>query len=569
MPSSADETRASPEITEGEKPVREKLQKASIDATIHKDHASATEAATSGMTSDAKTEVIDTTDTARGRPQRKRSYDEATADTSEQKDTDKKAESKHGRKRSRDSTLGDEEAEGSKRVSLEVSRKELAAGEGTNGEVKPGSKTPPVTVGEEEVQAVVSPKSKRSRTEGAVNGDKATEAQDITDKDTAIETKEKSQPQPQTSSSAFAASGFGAFASSSSSGFGAVALEKKLSSFASPEPEDKPKETKTPATFGGALGSKSAFGSGTSTGSAFGSGTSTNSAFGGTSSGSAFGSSSGFGGGIKSGSVFGGGFGGAGGSKLSTFASSAGATFGGSKKPAKAFGAPAGGDEEEAGSEGEGDDEDAEKRVKSPIASEEEKRDERFYAQELETGEENEKTEYTCRAKLYNFVPSNPSDESSKKEWKERGLGTLRLNVQDPSSTTAADLEAGEGAKADDDEDKHVRARLVMRADGSHRVILNTPIKKELRFGSVKGEAPVGGYIYFMGSIDGRPKLELLQLKVRHLVIREKGRWRVGGCMLGPSTVCKSGELTCDIDTATIRYGALRAYTGIAESDVR
>ncbi|KAF2223900.1 hypothetical protein BDZ85DRAFT_262392 [Elsinoe ampelina] len=512
MPSPADENRASPEITEGEKPVREKLQKASIDATIHKDHANASEAATSGTTSDVKTEVVDTTDATRGRPQRKRSYDEATADTSEQKDADKKIESKHGRKRSRDSTLGDEEAEGSKRVSLEVSRKELGAEEGTNGEGKPGSKTPPGAVGEEEVQAVVSPKSKRSRTEGVVNGDKA---QDETSKDTVIESKEKAQPQPQTSSSAFAASGFGAFASSSSSGFGAVAPEKKLSSFASPEPEDKSKEIKAPATFGGALGSKSAFGSGTSTGSAFGSGAGTGSAFGGTSSGSAFGSSSGFGGGIKSGSVFGGGFGGAGGSKLSTFASSAGATFGGSKKPAKAFGAPTGGDEEEAGSEGEGDDEDADKRVKSPIASEEEKRDERFYAQELETGEENERTEYTCRAKLYNFVPSNPADESSKKEWKERGLGTLRLNVQDALSSSAADLEAGEGAKADDDEDKHVRARLVMRADGSHRVILNTPIKKELRFGSVKGEAPVGGYIYFMGSIDGRPKLELLQLKIR------------------------------------------------------
>lgn len=54
-----------------------------------------------------------------------------------------------------------------------------------------------------------------------------------------------------------------------------------------------------------------------------------------------------------------------------------------------------------------------------------------------------------------------------------------------------------------------------MRAEGSHRVILNTPIKKELKFGTVSGEPPTGGYMYFMGSIDGQPKLEMLQLKVR------------------------------------------------------
>lgn len=53
-----------------------------------------------------------------------------------------------------------------------------------------------------------------------------------------------------------------------------------------------------------------------------------------------------------------------------------------------------------------------------------------------------------------------------------------------------------------------------MRADGSHRVALNTPIVKGVKFGSVNGEAPVGGYMYFMGSIDGSAKLEMLQMKV-------------------------------------------------------
>ena len=68
----------------------------------------------------------------------------------------------------------------------------------------------------------------------------------------------------------------------------------------------------------------------------------------------------------------------------------------------------------------------------------------------------------------------------------------------------------------DDDGTSKPKARLVMRADGSHRVILNSPIKKEIKFGSVSGGEPQGGLIYFMGSIDSQPKLELLQLKVRN-----------------------------------------------------
>lgn len=84
-----------------------------------------------------------------------------------------------------------------------------------------------------------------------------------------------------------------------------------------------------------------------------------------------------------------------------------------------------------------------------------------------------------------------------KKEWKERGLGVLRLNVSNDSDSTAP------------------KARLVMRSDGSHRVILNTPIQKGLKFGTITGERPVQGYMYFMGSLDGQPKLELLQLKAK------------------------------------------------------
>jgi Ran-binding protein 3 len=106
--------------------------------------------------------------------------------------------------------------------------------------------------------------------------------------------------------------------------------------------------------------------------------------------------------------------------------------------------------------------------------------------------------EFSCRAKLYNFV----TGPDGKKEWKERGLGVLRLNTADPPLSGLTR-----------------KARLLMRADGSHRVILNTPLLKEATFGGPKGGKPAGGYIYFMGAMEGdegEGKLEMLQLKVCH-----------------------------------------------------
>lgn len=63
---------------------------------------------------------------------------------------------------------------------------------------------------------------------------------------------------------------------------------------------------------------------------------------------------------------------------------------------------------------------------------------------EIKTGEEEEKTVHAVRAKLFHMA----SDQS----WKERGMGVLKINV-----STAAEAPA----------------RLVMRADGVLRVILN------------------------------------------------------------------------------------------------
>lgn len=298
---------------------------------------------------------------------------------------------------------------------------------------------------------------------------------------------------PQTSSSAFAASGFSSLAGSSTSGFGGLSKSsggfgsgggfgtgsKSTPSAAPAQENNKPAESST-STFGGSLGQKSVFAAAPAPSSGFGSGT------------SGFGTlgapSGGFGSGLG-----GSGFGSLGGGGLSSFASGKPSTAlaSGSKSP-RPFGAIADDDNdaEEAGEEPD------ESGFRSPLSQESDKQDERFYAQELETGEEDESVEYSARAKLYNYA----AVPDGKKEWRERGLGILRLNVR----KAAMD---GEG-------EQKPRARFLMRADGSHRVLLNTPVKKEIKFGAPTGGAPQGGYMYFMGTIDGKTGLELLQLKV-------------------------------------------------------
>lgn len=66
----------------------------------------------------------------------------------------------------------------------------------------------------------------------------------------------------------------------------------------------------------------------------------------------------------------------------------------------------------------------------------------------IETGEEGEQSVFSCRAKLYTLDLTKPSEG-----WRERGVGTLHVNTTQES-----------------------RSRLVMRADGVLKVILNLPL---------------------------------------------------------------------------------------------
>ncbi|KAK9447444.1 uncharacterized protein V1518DRAFT_421010 [Limtongia smithiae] len=131
--------------------------------------------------------------------------------------------------------------------------------------------------------------------------------------------------------------------------------------------------------------------------------------------------------------------------------------------------------------------------------------------QKVETGEEMENSVFNCRAKLYSLDPTVED-----KGWKERGVGVLHLNIRRdtpasapkttppplpprpgpvvplasaPSPLTAAaqdskssnDDSSGDGATRESSTESAAsrsRARIVMRADGILKVILNLPLSR-------------------------------------------------------------------------------------------
>ncbi|KAL1640707.1 hypothetical protein SLS58_006721 [Diplodia intermedia] len=517
--------------TEGaERPVREKLKKTSIaglprDIFSDDDHemSGASDASKEAATEDAEGNSNNNGE-SRGRVRKKRSFEDMGGVRAE----------KQVRKRSRDVTIADEP---------EITKRKPI---GENGTIKEGTESPPSSA-ERTRRGMLSPKGKRNREEFEEKGEKPSAEVKATDpteeastektssdepkvkrhrdsnspepgkEESTAETKEikgsgfantsatspfaalaasksptPTGSQPQTSDTAFKASGFGALAGASTSPFGALGGTSKPASspFGSATPAAKPTITglsgsSTPSSFSGLASSssenKSPFATATSGFGTFG------------------------------GSSLGGGFGGGG--KITGFGGGSGPKITGlSEKPARPFGAPKDEKEDEEGSADEAGDEEKDK-VLSPT-NEEDKKDERFFEQDgmseanrlhggsnaataVETGEENEETIFVCRAKLYNFVKVT----DTKKEWKERGLGNLKVNVKKQSPEDA-------------EKKAPKKARFVMRADGSHRVVLNSPIQKELKVGDVKGDKPQNGLVLFMGTMDGE-ELETLQLKMK------------------------------------------------------
>ncbi|KAF4446490.1 DEAD/DEAH box helicase [Fusarium austroafricanum] len=274
--------------------------------------------------------------------------------------------------------------------------------------------------------------------------------------------------QPQTSASAFAASGFGKLSSGTSpfaslgasqggSAFGSVAAGKpSLSSFASPPSSTAAQPAAPPKLTFGSSGGASPF-------AGLSSGTNGN-PFGGSTFGSALGA----------------------GKPLSSFAAP-GAEPLKSEKPAKPFGAPDSESEDE-----EDEDEEREEseqppeaeRAASPEKESDEKKKLKLQKVEINDGEAGEATVVSVRAKMFYH--------DKEAGWKERGAGMLKINVPQacveydengaviPGSFDASALEVDEEAAGGSQ--GHKVARLIMRQDQTHRVILNTALVAAMEF---------------------------------------------------------------------------------------
>jgi len=63
-------------------------------------------------------------------------------------------------------------------------------------------------------------------------------------------------------------------------------------------------------------------------------------------------------------------------------------------------------------------------------------------------------------------------------------------------------------------DDAGKKARLLMRAEGSQRLVLNTPITRDFKFGTVTGDKPTTASNMFLGTLPGQTELLSMQLKV-------------------------------------------------------
>ncbi|PMD23328.1 hypothetical protein NA56DRAFT_644221 [Hyaloscypha hepaticicola] len=306
---------------------------------------------------------------------------------------------------------------------------------------------------------------------------------------------------PKTSASAFASSGFASLANTSTSPFVSLGASKPSIFSAGAQPASsgfgalagKPSvlSSTTPASgFGALTGDKPASG--------FGFGSGTTSGFGGLSTGSVFGSK------------LGNGFAGGAGPKLSSFAAPGKENEIIGTKPAKAFGAPESdeddGSDDEDSEGGEGSDEDE--------GFAEEKKKSKLHKVHIDDGEAGEATLLQLRAKLFAI-------ESKDAGWKERGVGTLKINV--PKSCVSYDengqpIPGSFDASGLEDEDADPNApqvaRLIMRQENTHRVILNTIIVRAMEF-KPKPATSTAQILFTAFEGDKEPKPINMLLKVK------------------------------------------------------
>jgi hypothetical protein len=104
--------------------------------------------------------------------------------------------------------------------------------------------------------------------------------------------------------------------------------------------------------------------------------------------------------------------------------------------------------------------------------------------------------------------------ESKEAGWKERGVGTLKLNV--PKTYVDCDISGApllgtfDPSGGEEDESGPKVARLIMRQEHTLRVILNTPILKGLEFKEKPSSS--AAQILFKAFEDGKPVNMLMKV---------------------------------------------------------
>ncbi|KAI1005986.1 hypothetical protein K3495_g2234 [Podosphaera aphanis] len=278
---------------------------------------------------------------------------------------------------------------------------------------------------------------------------------------------EASPEKSQTSKSAFLNSGFASLAASTTSPFGNLATTKPSIFRSGAATENKsvsePKlSTSSPSltTTNGALVNNS--------GTGFNFGNGSLSGFASLGGGNIFGSKS-----CAS-------FSNNSGLKLSSFAGPTAECKPLTSKPARAFGAPENGEEDKSEVDSNQGGEDTEDDENDQVGSDDRKKIKMTKVQ-IDDGEAEEATLLQIRAKLFAL-------ESKETGWKERGVGMLKINV--PKCCVSYDknnlpILGSYHASKPSEEEKPSKAsrvaRLIMRQENTHRVVLNTIILPQMQ----------------------------------------------------------------------------------------
>lgn len=90
--------------------------------------------------------------------------------------------------------------------------------------------------------------------------------------------------------------------------------------------------------------------------------------------------------------------------------------------------------------------------------------------------------------------------------------------------------EAAEGdVEAQQSSPNKRKARLLMRADATHRVILNSPIFKGMRFGDADSSEPTGKVMHLQSLEDGKPlPLQIKVCTLRLYRLTHADLWQIG-----------------------------------------